>query len=128
MVRLGETAAIGGIFEPSFQVLFSSASKMTFRAMAIWRSPITSETTMLKQAALALCLTLPVTRGVSADPDIVDVSTWRWNVSSILSSQRDAEINPPTKVASLRAKLFDQQYERYWPNGARDAASKWSGR
>ncbi len=83
---------------------------------------------MLKQAALALCLTLPVTRGVSADPDFVDVSTWRWYVSSILSSQRDAEINPPTKVASLRAKLFDQQYERYWPNGARDAASKWSGR
>lgn len=88
---------------------------------------ITSETTMLKQAALALCLTLPVTRGVSADPDMVDVSTWRWNVSSILSAQRDVESNPPSKGASLRAKFFGH-YERYWPNGVRDATSKGSGR
>jgi hypothetical protein len=101
---------------------------MTFRAMAIWRLPITSETTMLKQAALALCLTLPVTRGVSADPDIVDVSTWRWNVSSILGAQHDAEIKPPSTAASLRANFFDQQYERYWADGVRDAASKGSGR
>jgi len=89
---------------------------------------ITSETTMLKQAALALCLTLPVTRGVSADPDIVDVSTWRWKVNSILGAQQDAEINPPSKAASLRAIFFDQQYERYRADGVRDAASKGSGR
>jgi hypothetical protein len=89
---------------------------------------IRSETTMLKQAVLALCLTLPVTHWVSADPAIVDVSTWRWNVTSILSAQRDAEINPPSKVASFRAKFFGQQYERYWPNGVRDTASKGSGR
>src|SRR5271166_1564479 len=59
---------------------------------------IRSETTMFKRAALALCLTISAIRVVSADPDALDVSTWRWNVSSILSAQRDAEINPPLKV------------------------------
>jgi len=63
---------------------------------------------MLKRAVVALCATLPVTGGLSADPDISDVSTWRWNVSVILRAQRDAEINPASNVESLRAKLFGQ--------------------
>jgi hypothetical protein len=58
---------------------------------------------MLKRAVFA---TLPATGGLSADPDISDVSTWRWNVSVILQAQRDAEISPASNVESLRAKLF----------------------
>jgi hypothetical protein len=77
---------------------------------------------MLKRAALALCLTLPVTPGVSADPDVIDVSTWRWSVSAILNAQQDAEINPPAKIAVLRARSFGQQYERYSPTGGIDPA------
>jgi len=63
---------------------------------------IRSEVTMLERAALALCLTLPATRGFSADPNVVDVSTWRWNVSAILRAQHDDEINSPSKDARLR--------------------------
>lgn len=81
---------------------------------------------MLKRAVFALCLTLPATHGVSADPDIVDVSTWRWQVTSILSEQRDAEINPSSKVATVRAKFLGQ-HERYWPDGVRDTEPKGSG-
>jgi hypothetical protein len=88
---------------------------------------IRSETTMLKRAVFALCLTIPATHGVSADPDIVDVSTWRWHVTSILSGQRDAGINSLSKVATVRAKFLDQQHERYWPDGVRDTEPKGSG-
>jgi hypothetical protein len=48
---------------------------LTYRDLAM---AIRSEVTMLKRAASARCLTPPVTRGVGADPDFVDVSTWRW--------------------------------------------------
>ena len=89
---------------------------------------IRSEVTMLERAALALCLTLPATRGSSADPNVVDVSTWRWNVSAILRAQHDDEINSPSKDARLRQGSFGQQYERYLPNGVRDTASKGLGR
>ena len=60
---------------PSLRVLFSSASNFDLSSHSGLAMAITSETTMLKQAALALCLTLAVTREVSAGPDIVDVST-----------------------------------------------------
>jgi hypothetical protein len=43
-------------------------------------------------------------------------------VSAILTAQRDAEINPPAKIAVLRARSFGQQYERYSPNGGLDPA------
>jgi hypothetical protein len=89
---------------------------------------IRSEVTTLERAALALCLTLPATRGFSADPNVVDVSTWRWNVSAILRAQHDDEINSPSKDARLRQGSFGQQYERYLPNGVRDTASKGLGR
>jgi hypothetical protein len=35
--------------------------------------------------------------------------------STFLRAQDPAEISPPSKVASIRARLFRQQYERYWP-------------
>jgi hypothetical protein len=88
---------------------------------------IRSEVTMFR-AALALCLTLPATRGFSADPNVVDVTTWRWNVSAILRAQHDDEINSPSKDARLSKGSFGQQYERYLPNGVRDTASKGLGR
>ena len=78
---------------------------------------------MLKRAVLALCVSLPVTGGLCADPDLSNVSTWRWNVSVILRAQRDAEIDAAANVESLNAKLFDQGYERYAPTGIRDTAS-----
>ena len=81
--------------------------------------------TMLKRAVLALCVSLPVTGGLCADPDLSNVSTWpRWNVSVILRAQSDAEIDPAANVESLSAKLFGQEYERYAPTGIRDTASK----
>jgi len=81
---------------------------------------------MLKPAVLALCVSLPVTGGLCADPDLSNVSTWRWNVTVILRGQRDAEIDPAANVESLSAKLFGQGYERYGPTGIRDTASKGS--
>ena len=117
----------GGMFvERSPQVLFSSALNLTCRAIVIWRWPIRSEVTMLERAALALCLTLPATRGFSADPNVVDVSTWRWNVSAILRAQHDDEINCPSKDARLRARLlwsairtvFAQRRSRHGIQGA----------
>ena len=80
--------------------------------------------TMLKRAVLTLCVSLPVTGGLCADPDLSNVSTWRWNVTVILRGQRDAEIDPAANVESLSAKLFGQGYEHYTPTGIRDTASK----
>jgi len=85
---------------------------------------IRSEVTMLERAALALCLSLPAIRGVSADPNVVDVSTWRWNVSAILRAQHDDEINSPSKDAWLKASLsairtvFAQRRSRHGIQGA----------
>jgi hypothetical protein len=74
-MRLGEPAASGRVSPNRLGRSSSSASKLTYRDLAM---AIRSEVTMLKRAASARCLTPPVTRGVGADPDFVDVSTWRW--------------------------------------------------
>jgi hypothetical protein len=92
-------------------------------AIAIPAKRSKANPTMLKRAALALCVSAPVTGGLCADPDVSDVSTWRWNESVILRAQRDAEIDPAANVESLSAKLFGQGYERYGPTGIRDTAS-----
>jgi hypothetical protein len=48
----------------------------------------------------------PVLNGPSADPDVSDVSTWRWHVGVILRAQRDAELNHPSNGEDLTAKVF----------------------
>ena len=48
----------------------------------------------------------PVLNGPSADPDVSDVSTWRWHVGVILRAQRDAELNHPSNAEDLTAKVF----------------------
>jgi hypothetical protein len=72
---------------------------------------------MLKRAVLALCVSLPVTGGLRADPDVSDVSTWRWNESIILHAQRETEINPASNIESLKTRTDGQGYERYEPTG-----------
>ena len=67
---------------------------------------------MLKRAVVALCATLPVTGGLSADPDISDVSTWRWNVSVILRAQRDAEIKSRLECRKPEGKALWPGYTR----------------
>jgi hypothetical protein len=49
---------------------------------------------------------------VATGPDMVDPSTWRWQVNAILSEQSVTVSRP---AADLR--FFDQGYERYSPLG-----------
>ncbi len=54
---------------------------------------------------------------VATGPGLDDPSTWRWQVSSILASQKDAASRPIATVGALDADSFDQRYERYTPLG-----------
>jgi hypothetical protein len=58
---------------------------------------------------------------VATGPGTDDPSTWRWQVSSILTAQNDAAIRRTETVAGV----FNQRYERYTPLGlpqARDGS------
>jgi hypothetical protein len=54
---------------------------------------------------------------VATGPSTDDPSTWRWHVSSILSTQGDATSRLTETVGVLDAQAFNQRYERYTPTG-----------
>jgi hypothetical protein len=54
---------------------------------------------------------------VATGPGADDPSTWRWQVSSILATQRDATAQRAETVGVLDADAFNQRYERYTPLG-----------
>jgi hypothetical protein len=54
---------------------------------------------------------------VATGPATDDPSTWRWQVTSILTAQRDATSRGMETVGVLDAEAFNQRYERYTPLG-----------
>jgi hypothetical protein len=54
---------------------------------------------------------------VATGPGTDDPSTWRWQVSSILAGQNDANARQAETVGVLGAHAFNQRYERYTPLG-----------
>jgi hypothetical protein len=54
---------------------------------------------------------------VATGPIRGDPSTWRWQVTSILSEQSDIAARPVQTVGVLDADVFNQRYERYTPLG-----------
>jgi hypothetical protein len=54
---------------------------------------------------------------VATGPSTDDPSTWRWQVTSILAGQNDANSGRMETVGVLEANAFNQRYERYTPLG-----------
>jgi hypothetical protein len=54
---------------------------------------------------------------VATGPGTDDPSTWRWQVSSILAGQNDANARQVETVGVLGSHAFNQRYERYTPLG-----------
>jgi hypothetical protein len=87
------------------------------------KEPRITEETMRKSLILAITAIgggVGYAAGVSqvaTGPGADDPSTWRWHVSSILNSQRDASRWRGETVGLLDAQAFNQRYERYTPLG-----------
>jgi hypothetical protein len=54
---------------------------------------------------------------VATGPGMGDPSTWRWQVTSILSRQSDATGERLEPAGMIETGAFSQRYERYTPLG-----------
>lgn len=54
---------------------------------------------------------------VATGPGADDPSTWRWQVTSILSGQNDTDSRRAETVGVLDVNAFNQRYQRYTPLG-----------
>jgi hypothetical protein len=79
---------------------------------------------MLKLAALAFLFALLVTSGISAEPAVTDVATWRWNVSAVLRTQQNAQSIRDSYAESREERSFGQTYERYSTNRLQNRAQQ----